>query len=173
MNKEYSFTCTCCGKTYNEVPLCFGSEYPDYYFTVPSDERKDRVELFESLCVVDESHFFHRGRITIPILDYHENLTFNVCTAISKENFEIRNDLWNDPTRIDHGPYFGWLKTGVPTYLNTINIKTMAYETEVGYIPNIDVIEENHPLTYDQQNGITFETALNKVQQIVAEWHKE
>ncbi len=173
MPARYSFTCNCCGKTYDEVPLCFGGEYPDYYFSIPPEEREQRVELYESLCVIDESHFFHRGRITIPITDHNEDLVFNVWTSISKDNFEIRNDLWNDPARVDHAPYFGWLQTVVPTYPDTINIKTVARENEPGLIPAIEVIEDNHPLRHDQQNGITFETALEKVQQILKACHKE
>jgi hypothetical protein len=172
MPTSYSFTCACCGKVYDEVPLCFGNDRPDYYYAVPPEEREKRVELFESLCVVDEQHFFHRGRITIPINDHNESLVFNVWTSISKENFEIRNDLWNNPERVNQAPYFGWLQTVVPTYNKTINIKTIARENEPGLIPDIEVIEEDHPLRHDQQNGITFETALEKVQEILKGWHK-
>jgi len=172
MQTPYYFTCNCCGKTY-ELSLCFGSDYPDYYFSVPPEERERRIELTKSLCVVDEEHFFHRGRITIPINDYHDDLVFDVWTSISKENFEIRNDLWNDPERVKQPPYFGWLQTIVRTYGETLNIKTRAFENEVGLIPSIEVIEENHPLRYDQQNGISFKTALDKVQYILKESHRD
>ena len=171
MSEKYSFTCSCCGKVYDEMPLCFGTEYPYYYFSIPEDEREQRIELTESLCVIDENHFFHRGRLEIPIKHYHENLIFNVWTTISKENFELRNRIWNDGNRADHGPYFGWLETAILAYGNTINIKTMAYEGEAGSIPAIEVFEEDHPLTLDQQNGITFEQAKEKVQTILAGLH--
>lgn len=75
------------------MPLCFGGEFPDYYFEVPPEEREERIEITESLCVVDKEHFFHRGRIIIPILDYHQSLIFNVLTSISEENFKKRNEL--------------------------------------------------------------------------------
>lgn len=173
MATTYSFTCRCCGKVYNELPLCFGNDYPDFYFSVPPEERESRVEHTESLCVVDERHFFHRGRITIPIVDYHEDLIFNVWTSISKENFELRNEMWNDIDRAKYGPYFGWLQTTVPTYGNTLNIKTMAYESEAGLIPTIKVIEDLHPLKTDQEKGITFKEAFEKVQIIMADSHKK
>lgn len=165
-----NYTCKCCGTTYDKIPLCFGNDYPDYYLSVPVEEREARVELTESLCVIDD-HFFHRGRLIIPIIDFHENLIFNVWTSISRENFELRNDLWNDATRINQPPYFGWLQTLVATYDETLNIKTIAYEAEIGYIPTIEVIEENHQLQYDQINGISFETAMAKVEQILAHRH--
>jgi hypothetical protein len=169
--KKHSFTCACCGTKYKQLPLCFGSDHPDYYFSVPPNERAQRIELKESLCVIDDKHF-HRGRITIPIIDYHEDLIFNVWTSISEPNFELRNKLWNNPTRVEQDAYFGWLQTIVPTYGNTLNIKTIARENEVGIIPSIEIIEEDHPLLHDQQRGINYSEVINKVQQILSASHK-
>jgi Uncharacterized protein conserved in bacteria (DUF2199) len=73
--------------------------------------------------------------------------------------------------RINQPPYFGWLQTLVGTYDDTLNIKTIAHEAEVGYIPTIEVTEEDHQLRYDQINGITFETAIAKVEQLLANIH--
>jgi hypothetical protein len=140
-------------------------------FSIPQEERDKRVELTESLCVVDEEHFFHRGRMIIPINDYKEDLIWNVWTSISKENFIKRNDSWNDPDRVKEGPYFGWLQTTIPTYPAILNIKTMAYEQEVGYIPEIKSIEENHPLTFDQENGIALQKVLGIVDIILRGLH--
>ena len=49
----------------------------------------------------------------------------------------------------------------------------MAYEQEVGYIPEIKPIEENHPLTIDQENGISLEKALSIVAVILKELHQK
>jgi hypothetical protein len=169
--KRFSYTCSCCGKTYDEMPLCFGGEFPDYYFSVPPEERATRIELTESLCVIDQEHFFHRGRITIPITDHNEDLLFNVWTSISNDNFNLRNSMWDDPERVHNNPYFGWLQTLVPTYGNTLSLKTVAREQEIGLIPSIEVIEEDHPLTIDQKNGISFEMAVKKVDAILKDFH--
>ncbi len=168
---DQAFRCECCGKEYPAMPLCFGSDYPDYYFAVPSDERAKRVELRESLCVIDEIHFFHRGRLCIPINDCEEDLIFDVWTSISKGNFEKRMDLWEDPNRIYQAPYFGWLQTNVPTYENTLNMKTIAIECEVGLIPKIQMIDENHPLAMDQEKGIALAEAVVIVNQILRMQH--
>lgn len=169
-NKK-TYKCSCCGQVYDELPLCFGADYPDHYFSVPPEERESRIELKESLCIIDNEQFFHRGRLTIPINDHDENLIFNVWTSISKENFEIRMDLWERSERVNQEPYFGWLQTIVPTYENTINIKTVAFEQEVGYIPAIKVFEEKHPLTIDQENGITYKKAVEIVNKIMQSQH--
>ena len=171
MPTDYIFKCNCCDTIYNEIPLCFGADYPDYYFSLPETEREGSVEVTESLCVID-GHFFHRGRLIIPITDYSEDLIFNVWTTISEDNFRLRNDLWNDPERMLQKPYFGWLDTPIPTYEKSLSIKTIAHENEVGLIPTIEIIDESHDLFYDQQNGISLEEAVNKVQQILASTHQ-
>ena len=157
---------------YDDVPLCFRGEFPDYYFSVPPGEREERIELKESLCVIDKKDFFHRGRLVIPIIDHAEDLIFNVWTSVSEDNFGNRMDFWNNPKRIEQGPYFGWLQTLVPAYGNTINIKTIAIEQKVGLIPEIKIIEEGHALKSDQENGITYKKALQKVDEILRMYHQ-
>jgi hypothetical protein len=171
-DKKLAYKCPCCGQIYDELPLCFGNDKPDYYYSVPVNEREKRIELKESICVVDEAHFFHRGRLVIPIIDYSEDLEFNVWTSISQNNFEIRMDLWHDENRVKQAPYFGWLQTVVSTYGDTLNLKTIAIEREVGVIPHIKLIEENHPLTIDQENGIMYKKAVEIVSKILREAHR-
>lgn len=170
-DKKPTYKCTCCGKAFAQLPLSFGSDYPYYYHSIPVEEREKRVELKQSLCVVDEEHFFHRGRLVIPIVDHNEDLVFDVWTSISPENFEKRMNLWEDENRINEEPYFGWLQTSIPTYGETINIKTIATEQEVGLIPKIKSIEEENPLTFDQEYGITYKKAKEIVDVIMRKEH--
>lgn len=172
VNNKTGFKCDCCGVTYDEIPFCFGNDKPDYYYSIPNEERDKRIELKESLCVVDKKHFFHRGRLIIPITDYKEDLIFNVWTSISEDNFCERMDFWDDGNRINNGPYFGWLQTNVPSYGDTINIKTIAIENGLGIIPHIKITEENHPLKFDQEFGISYEKALRIVNEILRKEHQ-
>ena len=49
--------------------------------------------------------------------------------------------------------------------------KIIARENEPGIIPKAEIIEENHPLQFDQENGITKEKAIKIVQQILKKFH--
>ena len=171
-DKGTIYQCSCCGQEYHELPLTFGNDFPDYYYSVPPDEREKRIEKEESLCVVDGQHFFHRGRLTIPINDHDEDLNFDIWTSISEDNFRKRNDLWESQERVNEDPYFGWLQTIIPTYGDTLNLKTTAVENEVGLIPTIKMIEDGHPLTIDQEKGITFDKAIRIVDFILTSAHK-
>jgi hypothetical protein len=174
INKEgkVNYKCSCCGQIFDELPLCFGAEYPDFYWSVPEEQRASRVELTDSLCVIDEQHFFVRGRLTIPINDYSEDLVWNVWSSVSEENFLRTNDLLTVPSRITEPPYFGWFQSVIPTYENTVNIKCIIHTQPVGLIPNIEIIEHEHTLQVDQANGIQLEKALNIADVIIRRIHQ-
>ncbi|OCK53224.1 hypothetical protein BA768_01320 [Chryseobacterium sp. CBo1] len=169
-NKETKFQCLCCGQIYDEIPLTFGSEFPSYYFTIPENEISERVEYEKSLCIIDD-HFFHRVRLAIPVLDYSEDLNFDIWVTISKENFIKRNENWNDEERIHLEPYFGYLQNEIFGYQNTLNLHTVSIENKPGIIPNVQVIDDSHQLYSDQKNGISLEKAKSIVQNILKIHH--
>jgi len=171
--EKSGYKCSCCGQEYDDIPLCFGSPLPDYYYSVPPNERENRIELEESLCVVDQEHFFQRGRLTIPIINHKDNLYFDVWTSISEENFRKRMDLWENEERINESPYFGWLQTIILPYGDTLNLKTIAIEQGLGLIPEIVIIEEGHPLQIDQKKGITFKKARKMVRELLKAQHQK
>lgn len=167
-NGNTVYKCDCCDKVYENIPLCFGAAVPDLYNVIPEEERATRVEMNKSLCIIDEKYFLHRGLLTIPIIDNdNDNLVFDIWTTISEKDFERRMELWEDPNRMNEPPYCGWLNSYIPTYGNTINIKTIAVEQELGSVPDILVMEEGHPLAADQRTGITMDKALDIVSQIL------
>lgn len=163
------FTCATCGNYHDELPLCFGVEAPDYYYSIPPEEREARVEMSADWCVVDDEHFFIRGRIEIPIINHTETLVWNAWTSLSESNFIRSQEMWHDPLRVAEDPYFGWLQTVIPGYDNTLNIKTWVHTQAVGIAPQIEVFEEAHSLMLDQRNGITLAHAQQIVEGILHE----
>ena len=114
--------------------------------------------------MVDEAHFFIRGRIEIPIIGSDELFCWNVWTSVSEQNFIRVNERWNDERRGEEPAYFGWLQTQLPGYADTLNIKTMAHTQAVGIIPRIELIAEGHALTLEQQAGITWHRVTQLVE---------
>ncbi|MGI4875107.1 MAG: DUF2199 domain-containing protein [Janthinobacterium lividum] len=161
------FTCATCGRYHDEMPLCFGADFPVYYYSIPPDERGQRLEMSNDWCVIDAAHFFIRGRLEIPIIDHPEAFCWNVWTSLSEENFIRSQELWHDPLRVSEQPYFGWLQTELPGYQDTVNCKTWVHSQAVGLIPQIVVFEEGHQLLLDQQNGITLEKAQQLVELVL------
>ncbi|MEK4345728.1 DUF2199 domain-containing protein [Paenibacillus sp. FSL P4-0184] len=145
--------CPHCNNELNELPLCYGSEAPYYFYTVPEEKR---TELIRDFCVIDEQHFFIRGHIEIPIIDSKEKFIWSVWVSLSEENFLKSNELLHVEGRETEKPYFGWLSTELSIYpITTLSLKTMVHTQEVGAVPLIELEQTNHPLAVEQREGIT------------------
>ncbi len=72
----------------------YGSAAPDYFFEIPVNEHKGRVEMNDDLCIIDDKYFFIRGNIEIPIIDTNQKFIWDVWVSLSEENFDKINDFW-------------------------------------------------------------------------------
>lgn len=163
---KYGYVCRCCGQYHDELPMSYGSVVPAYYYTIPEDEREDRIDLTDDVCVIDDEYFFIRGRIEIPVLDGEGPFVWDVWVSLSESNFDKTIDYWEFEGR-EHElePMFGWLSTSLPCYPNTLNLKTMVYTREVGFKPFIELEPTDHPLAVEQREGI----GMKRIQEIAEE----
>jgi hypothetical protein len=152
--------CRHCGQAHDDMPVCFGIEAP-WRALVSGEVFHSRVELSDSWCVVGDEHFFVRGHIEIPIINHATPLTFSVWSSLSEENFNRRQDRWNDPDRGDDPPNFGWLCSPIRPYDPVLHLPLLVQDREPGMVPLFTVTQIDHPLAIDQNNGIT-----------IAQWHK-
>lgn len=154
---QNGYHCRSCGEYHDELPLVFGPEAPIYWYGIPEPERASRAELNADLCVIDNQHFFIRGRLEIPIRESSETFAWLVWTTLRREDFERVGELWTSIGREREEPHFGWLSTELPVYQpSTINLKTHVHTRPVGSRPFIEVEPTDHPLALDQRNGITW-----------------
>jgi len=150
------YQCARCGEWHDELPLSYGSRAPDLWG--PEAERDDQSELGEEQCVLADEHFFVRGRIVIPVVDYPEDFEWGVWVSLSRESFERMSELWESPERELEPAYFGWLSTGIPVYQpTTLNLKTNVHSQIIGVRPVIEVEPTDHPLSAQQRNGISLD----------------
>jgi hypothetical protein len=146
--------CPTCGQSHDDIPTCFGIEAPWRAF-VSEAEFEQRVELTQSLCTIDDEHFFIRGHIEIPIISHHESLVFSVWSSLSEKSFADVNEHWDDPDRVTYPPYFGWLSSPIRPYGNVINLPLSVQSREPGLAPLFTIKQAEHPLAIDQRDGIT------------------
>ena len=156
------YVCRSCGQYHEELPLNYGAEVPDLWYTLPEAERENRAERSSDLCVIDEQFCFILGNIEIPIHASDEMFSWSVWVSLSETNFARMSELWKTPGREQEPPYFGWLSTQLPCYPNTINLKTHVHTRAVGERPLIEVEPTDHPLAIEQRDGI----AWQRVQEI-------
>jgi hypothetical protein len=145
--------CHTCGREHDEPPLCYGAEAP-WRALVDEPDFESRVELSGDQCIIDDSIFFLRGHIEIPVLTLEECFSWSVWCSLSRESFEHVARRWDDPNRVGDS-YYGWLSTSLPLYPETLHLKTNVVSRAVGQVPLVQLEPSQHPLALEQQNGIT------------------
>ncbi|HDR7915143.1 TPA: DUF2199 domain-containing protein [Bacillus wiedmannii] len=164
MKKISGYTCRCCGTYYEELPISYGYQAPAYYYDAEPEEREDRFEMSDDLCVMDGEHFFIRGIIEIPIVGTDEHFLWGVWVSLSEANFDKVNEFWDEQELLE--PMFGWLSTDLPYELETVNLKTMVHPRADGIRPYIELEPTEHPLAGEFREGITMERVQEIAEQL-------
>jgi hypothetical protein len=155
------FTCTSCGEVHEGLAdLAFPAPY--YYYTVPQDERADRCVLTSDLCSIDDRDFFIRGCLEISIVARADKFTWGAWCSVSRQNFDLYREIFDEPHQARVGPFFGWFSVRLPSYPDTLGLRVMAHLRNERIRPWFELEESEHPLSADYRRGIT----LDRLQQI-------
>ena len=130
---------------------------PAPWWDVAEEERERRIRLTSDTCEIDEEHFFIRGVIEIPVHEDPGGFGFGVWVSQKRENYETYLEHYDSA---EIGPFFGWLCTRISYYEeDTMLLKTMAHFRGDGLRPAIVLEPSAHPLSIDQQEGISLRKA--------------
>jgi hypothetical protein len=126
-------------------------------------EREKRGELGTDQCVIDEKHFFVRGRIEMPVVETRDLFAWLVWVEVSKSDFARMSNLWTVKGREAKEPtYNGLLANELPVYENeTFGLAVKLHTRPVGQRPFIEVVAE-HRLRDEQKDRISY----HRVQEI-------
>jgi hypothetical protein len=144
------------------LPLSYSADAPAYWFGIPASERDRRSILGEEQGVIDGEQFFIRARLCLPVLDGDDAFEWGVWVSLSEANFQKMSAFWERRGRENEPPMFGWLSTLLPYSPPTMNLKTTVYMRPVGERPVVMLEPTTHPLSIEQQHGIT----MRRVQEI-------
>src|ERR687886_160762 len=131
------FVCTICGEYHESLPMGFGAIAPDYWHDLPDAERKTGCILDEEICIIKDTYFFIKGNIELPVQGEDDFFVYTVWVSVSKDSFDRIVARWRDPRRVEDPPYFGYLATRLPTYPETINLKSQVYNEDLGLRPAV------------------------------------
>ena len=149
-----SYQCHVCGEEHDDLPD-IGADYPDPWLAIPAADRARRAKINSDLCIIDDKDHFIRAVLSIPLIDAPgENFSFGVWVSQAPHNFKTYVEHFEDSSGI--GPFFGWLCTRIAYYeLSTAGLKTMAHFQGGTQRPTIELEPTDHPLAFDQRNGIS------------------
>lgn len=154
------FTCASCGREHDLSELNWGADAPAMWYALSEAER-EQSRLSPDQCVIlargEKSHYI-RGCLDVTVRDRGSVLTWGVWCSVSENSFDEMSEHWEDPRRTELGPYFGWLCTAVPTYPDTVFLKTEIHQRPVGQRPRVELEPTAHPLAVHQREGIDSDT---------------
>jgi hypothetical protein len=161
---QYAWTCACCGKQFDTLPIDWAFDAPSYWNDIPEAERAARGKLSPDFCVADE-HYFIRGCLKVPITDFDGQVVWGVWVSQSADSFARAVELFDRDPDPDEEPRFGWLSNEIPVYHpSTLYLRTTVHFQPLNNRPLIELEPTDHPLAVEQRDGIT----LERVQEIVA-----
>ena len=160
MMLRYSWTCSCCGRQFDGLPLDWSAEAPLQYDLIPESERATRAALTADFCTIDGKDFFIRGLIELPIIGRPEKFAWGAWTSLSSASAEKVRHAWDRPDRASEGPFLGWLCSALPLYPRTLSLKTRVHLRAPPIVPFIELEPTDHPLAVEQRHGITIGRAI-------------
>ena len=162
---RHVWTCRCCGKQFDTLPLDFSCDAPYHWLQIPESERAQRGKCDADLCMIDRTDFFVRGCLEIPIIGRDDCFVWGIWVSVSEANFERILDLWTAPDVESEPPMFGWLCSQIPHYPRTLELATHVHLRAGGKRPAIELEPTEHPLAVEQRDGIS----ITRVEEIAAQ----
>ena len=165
---QFKFKCHSCNKTHTGMPS-FGADAPFSYYQVAEAERERRCEIGSDCCVIDNTQFFVRGSLEIPVHGWQKPYTWGVWVSLSESSFRKWEDNFDNPLRSHFEPFFGWLNTQLDLYPNTVSLKTNVHQRDGLIRPYIELEPTDHPLAVEQREGVS----VDRLAQIYAHYMHE
>lgn len=153
------FFCTHCGKEH-PGDFSFAADFPDPYVHLKRDERDTRAAVGSDQCIIDEEQFYLRGCIQLPIIGSEGVFLWGVWARMHEKDYDTIAEFWEIEGREKKiGPFKGRLANSLSIYPETLSMRLRIQVEPVGVRPRFILEEPEHPLSIEQQAGLTFEKA--------------
>jgi hypothetical protein len=90
---------------------------PDAIFSLPEEQRKTRAKIHTDLCSLDDSRYFIRGVVYVPVKGLGIDFGWGVWAEVSKDTFSHYHELY-DKDGSNEPPTAGILANTPPGYDN-------------------------------------------------------
>jgi hypothetical protein len=152
------FHCSVCGQRHAILPLSFRCKAPLAVSAIPDWQIESRVAITPEQCVIDNTHFYLRGRIVVPIRDCENPFVWGVWAQVSIKNFYCVDKRWQTRGRENEPPFEGRLANDLSLFGNPPGLPLEIYTQAVGRRPHF-LVDSRYPLGREQRNGITLARA--------------
>jgi hypothetical protein len=159
------WTCPCCGERHAGL-FDLACDKPDFWQGAEEKRSNSAVltssnVLTEDFCILDGENFFVRCVLQLPITGTPEYFGYGVWATLSKKNFDIYLDTFDEGNQGHLGPWFGWFANRLAGYPDTLNLKCHLHPRDGRQRPCLELEPTDHPLALEQQRGISFDRVLD------------
>jgi len=163
-SKEIKYRCTSCGQIHQNLPA-IGFSAPFHYTSLSESQRKEIATLTSDFCIIsygDQTDRFIRTVLTIPITDYCEDLDYGLWVSVSEKTFDTYKASYLEDCK--ENVYFGMVCNEISDYkVSTLNLHVNVNTRNGNIRPEIIPHVCEHDLGKDFENGISYETALKRI----------
>ncbi len=162
---DRTWVCPCCGEAHGGLfdialdrPGACAADQP-----LQPNARPGSADNFlsEDFCVVDGAHFFVRGVLRLPIVGAPDaRFGWGCWSSLSKAHFDAYVETFDSGDQCEQGPWFGWFSNTLPGYPETFALKCQVHPQDNRQRPLIELEPTDHPLSQEQQHGITLDRIL-------------
>jgi hypothetical protein len=153
------FVCSVCGEFHDDLLLDIRMGLPEPVFELPEEERAERAEFGDDSGIYrapdGSEHHYVRGLLQIPIPSLDSYFGYGAWVEVDADSYDRLGELWNDERGQVEPPFPGRLANELAPYRETLGLPLMLKLREVELLPSVEIVETDHRLRADQQNGIS------------------
>lgn len=149
-----SVVCATCGKVHARAETEIFFKRPDPFLEVPEAERTVRAKVDDDLCMIDESRFFVRCVLPIPVTDGGKDYCWGVWAEVDELSFRRVLELWSAPEQVNEPAIEARLANEIPYYGSTYGLRVALRLTGPSTRPSVSLVDEHHLLSKHQSEGV-------------------
>ncbi|UXH79253.1 DUF2199 domain-containing protein [Roseateles amylovorans] len=152
---DASFSCSTCGQVHRGLPTDFGFRLPDEVHALDYLERYARCRSNADLCTVDESRYFIRGFLPLPLTEQDDDFCWGIWAEVDRATHD------HYVAGFDGGPLLGTTARGtlantIPGYEETSGLPVRIEFQDAGSRPKFLLTDDvTHALAHEQRGGIS------------------
>jgi hypothetical protein len=162
-----SFKCGTCGKIHIGLPMDMAYKNPGGYFKIPAKERAARIYSTDDICVIDDTEFYIRGILPIPVVDSDDEFRWGLWARVEESDFIIYSNYWDGDIPVNLPAINGYLSGGMKDYPESDMTPVEIHLQSDNQRPVFKVLPNESQLGIDQQKGITMEKVHSFVEPLL------
>jgi hypothetical protein len=150
-----SWVCSVCGEPHDERLLDIRMSLPDVVHVLDEEDRGRDAWISDDFVALADGRRFVRGLLQIPIPELETRFGYGLWVEANAADWDRLFEHWYDPEQAGFPAVDGALANELDPYGPTLGLRVCLQPTSADTLPDVAVVEADHPLARDQRAGIT------------------